>query len=78
MRNEDEYEEKHIDGSILIPVAELESRLSELPDKDAIIILVCKSGIRSETAYGLLSSNGYTNVSDMQAVDNWPLPLITP
>ena len=76
VRNQDEYDEKHIEGSRLIPVSELESRLSELPDKNAAIIVYCKAGARSLTASGILSAAGYVNVYDMQTVDNWPGPLI--
>ena len=77
VRNQDEYDEKHIEGSILIPVAELESRLSELPEKDTAIIVFCRSGRRSEMAINILTAYDYLNLYDMQAVDNWPAPLIT-
>ena len=73
VRNPDEFDTKHISGSILIPVAELESRLSELPDKKAIIIVYCRAGVRSGSAYEILLSAGYTNVYDMQKIDNWPM-----
>lgn len=72
VRNQDEYNAGHIEGSVLIPVSELESRLSELPDKDAAIIVYCRSGMRSAAAYNTLSANGYTNIYDMQSVSNWP------
>jgi rhodanese-related sulfurtransferase len=71
VRNQSEYDDGHIDGSVLIPVAELESRLSDLPDKDAVIIVYCRSGNRSKTACDILTSNGYKNVYDMQQFDNW-------
>jgi len=76
VRNMDEYETGHINGSILIPAAELESRLSELPDKNAVIIIYCKGGTRSKIAYEILLSAGYFNIYDMQKADNWPLPLV--
>jgi len=72
VRNKDEYKAFHIDGSVLIPVSELKSRLSELPDKDAIIIVYCRSGMRSASAYDVLTADGYENVYDMQSVYNWP------
>jgi len=75
VRNEDEYSRRHIGGSVLIPVAELESRLSELPDLNTIIIVYCKGGVRSETACAILTAHGYTRVFDMQKVDNWPQTL---
>ena len=71
VRNQDEYDDGHIENSTLIPVSELESRLSELPDKDTVIIVYCRAGVRSAAAYEILVSNGYTNVYDMQKFDNW-------
>ena len=71
VRNQNEFDEYHLEGSTLIPVDELESRLSELPDKDASIIVYCRSGIRSAAAAEILKNNGYTNVFDMQSVNNY-------
>jgi len=77
VRSQDEFDDHHIEGSILIPYTELESRLSELPDKNAIIIVFCRAGRRSAIAAEILVTNGYTNVYDMQEVTNWPEPLGT-
>ena len=71
VRNQDEFDEYHLEDSILIPVAELEHRLSELPDKTAEIIVFCRTGRRSALAAEILSANGYTNVFDMGSIYNW-------
>ena len=71
VRNRDEYSEKHIEGSLLIPLVELESRLSELPDTNAIIIVYCRSGARSKLAVEVLIDAGYLNVFDLMKIDNW-------
>ena len=71
VRNQNEFDEYHLERSTLIPVDELESRLSELPDKDALIIVYCRSGIRSAVAAEILINNGYTNVFDMQSINNY-------
>ncbi|MDR2570590.1 MAG: rhodanese-like domain-containing protein [Oscillospiraceae bacterium] len=71
VRTQDEFDAYHIEGSVLIPIDELESRLSELPDKSVPIIVFCKAGIRSERAAEILSAHGYTNIHDMQTVDRW-------
>ena len=76
VRNQDEYDAGHIESSTLIPVSELEERLAELPQKDALIIVYCRSGMRSATAYKLLWAQGYENLFDMQAVSSWPEPLV--
>jgi len=71
VRNQDEFDEKNIPGSILIPVDELESRLSELPDKDTVIIVYCRAGRRSEIASEILAENGFTNIFNMETISNW-------
>ena len=71
VRNQDEFDEYSIPDSTLIPVNELESRLSELPDKNATIIVFCRAGRRSATAAEILTSNGFTNVYDMGSINNW-------
>ena len=64
VRNQDEYDEVHIEGAVLIPVDTLESRLDELP-KDKPIITYCKAGIRSANAAAILVENGFTQIYDM-------------
>jgi len=71
VRNQEEFDEMNIVDSLLIPVDDLASRLSELPDKDAVIIVFCRAGRRSEVASGILVDNGYTSVFDMGAITNW-------
>ena len=71
VRTQEEYDLNHIDGSTLIPVAELPGRLDELPDKGATVIVYCRSGVRSASAYDLLTQNGYTHVYDMQRIGDW-------
>jgi len=76
VRSQEEYDAGHIGGSMLIPVGELESRLSELPDKDAIIIVYCRAGARSAVASGVLIDNGFMHIHDMGSVFDWPEALI--
>jgi len=71
VRSQAEFNVNHIEGSILIPHTELEGRLSELPGRDTIIIVFCRAGARSATAAEILIENGFTNVYDMQRIDNW-------
>jgi len=71
VRTQEEFDDHHIEGSILIPYDELESRLSELPDKNEIIIVFCRAGRRSAISAELLVAHGYTNVYDMQIVGHW-------
>jgi rhodanese-related sulfurtransferase len=64
VRNQDEYDEAHIEGVTLIPVDTLESRLNELPTNRPIIVY-CKAGGRSAAAAEILVNNGFTEVYDM-------------
>jgi len=64
VREPDEWETGHIPGATLIPLGELESRVSELP-QDQPIVVVCRSGNRSATGRDILLSAGFTQVTSM-------------
>lgn len=71
VRTQEEYNEDHISGSTLIPVQELEARLSELP-RDKKILIYCRSGNRSVTASKTLEKNGFTQIFNMQGgITEW-------
>lgn len=65
VRMPDEYKEGHLKGSTLIPLPELEHRLSEIPDKSQKLFLYCRSGGRSGRAAAILRQLGYTNAFSM-------------
>jgi rhodanese-related sulfurtransferase len=66
VRTKGEYDSGHIYGATLIPVAELPARIGELASRKYDPILVyCGSGGRSQTASGILDSNGFTEVYNM-------------
>ena len=74
VRRLDEFNEAHIEGAILIPYDEIETRAAEeLPDKNALILIYCRSGRRSETAATALVSLGYTKVYDFGGILDWQL-----
>ena len=58
VRETQEFEICRIPGSVLIPLGELPSRLSELDGRDDMIVH-CKSGVRSGKAVRLLREAGY-------------------
>ncbi|HEV2805748.1 MAG TPA: molybdopterin-synthase adenylyltransferase MoeB [Chthoniobacterales bacterium] len=66
-----EYEIAKIDAARLIPLGELESRLSELP-RSGPLILQCHSGGRSEHAVRLLQEAGFQNALNLVGgIDAW-------
>ncbi len=73
VRTQEEYYQGRIAGSILIPDYEIEAKAAiRLPDKDATIIIYCRSGNRSKTAANKLVSMGYAKVYDMGGIISWP------
>ena len=46
-----------------------------LPDRDRLILVYCKSGVRSAAAGRELLELGYRNVKDFGGLMNWPYEL---
>jgi rhodanese-related sulfurtransferase len=59
------YEGEIPQTDLFIPFDEISDHLSELPAKDALIVLYCRSGNMSTTAAKVLSGQGYTNVMEV-------------
>ena len=76
VRTEAEFLEKRIDGAILIPSTELNRAETELPDKNAVILIYCRSGGRSALAAKALTELGYSNVYDFGGIINWPYETV--
>ncbi|SET64483.1 Rhodanese-related sulfurtransferase [Natronincola peptidivorans] len=76
VRTKEEHQEKHIGGSLLIPLSSLEKEAEKkLPNKEQTIIVYCRSGNRSKTAVNLLLSLGYKNVYDLGGINSWPYEI---
>lgn len=66
VREDDEWKAEHIDGAIHIPLAQIESRLSELMQyKDSTVITQCRSGKRSAKAVNTLQAAGFSKVYNL-------------
>jgi phage shock protein E len=78
VRGQSEYDhDGHIQNSILIPHTEIENKaLQTLPNKDAKILVYCRSGGRSGLAGKTLSKMGYTNVLDFGGILDWPYEIV--
>ena len=76
-RTEAEFAEGHIENAILIPEYEIAERAEkELPDKDALILVYCRSGRRSKIASEELVKLGYTNVKEFGGIIDWPYEIV--
>lgn len=72
VRTQEEYNEGHIKDAILLPDTEITSKAYEvLKDKDAKILVYCRSGRRSAQASKKLINMGYTNVYDFGGIIDW-------
>lgn len=64
VREPSEWQENHIPGATLIPLGELASRVNEVP-QDQEIVVVCRSGNRSQQGRDILRSAGLAQVTSM-------------
>lgn len=72
-RTQEEYDESHIPGAILIPYDEiLEKAETVLTNKNQQILVYCRSGRRSKLAAEDLVKLGYTNIKEFGGIINWP------
>lgn len=78
VREQDEWDAGHIEGSLHIPMDELAARQSELP-QDRPIVAVCRTGRRSAAVTEALSRAGYDAHNLVGGVAEWQgqdLPLV--
>ena len=72
VRTKEEFDEGHIPGAICIPNEAIESsELTELPDKEQLILVYCRSGRRSKEASQKLADRGYRNVAEFGGILDW-------
>jgi len=72
-RTQEEYDQGHIPGAIVISHEEIEEKAEEvLTDKDQLILVYCRSGRRSKIAAEALVELGYTNIKEFGGIIDWP------
>ena len=64
VRTQEEWDDFHAPATTLIPLDQLESRLGELPEDEQIVV-VCRSGNRSQTGRDIMLANGFEQVTSM-------------
>ena len=66
VRTPEEYRTGHKEGALNIPVDEVEQRAAQLlPDKNAVILLYCRTGKRADKALEVLRKMGYSHVENL-------------
>ncbi|MBE6799731.1 MAG: rhodanese-like domain-containing protein [Ruminococcaceae bacterium] len=76
-RTEEEFNEGHIEGAILIPEYEIGERAEkELLNKDQLVLVYCRSGRRSKIAAQALVDLGYTNVKEFGGIIDWQYEIV--
>ena len=72
-RTQEEYDQGHIPGAILIPYDEILEKAEDiLTDKNQLIMVYCRSGRRSKLAAEDLVKLGYTNIREFGGIIDWP------
>lgn len=77
VRTQEEYDGGHIPGAVCFPNEDIQPELPLPFEKDAEILVYCRSGRRSAGAAEKLAEMGYTNVSDFGGILNWPYETTT-
>ena len=78
VRTFEEFNGGHIPGAICIPNENIVSEPpAELPDKDQLIYVYCRSGNRSKKAAQKLVDMGYTNIVEFGGIINWKGEKVT-
>lgn len=74
VREQDEYDSGHIPDAVLLPVGTItEDTAAEIiPEKDATVLVYCRSGNRSKTAAQALVDLGYTRIYEFGGISTWP------
>ena len=71
VRTKEEYAERKIEGSVNLPLQEIEKIASIIPDKNTPVFLHCRSGKRSGKAAKILASMGYTKAVNIGGIKDY-------
>jgi len=73
VRTPEEFATGKIPGAFLLPLYTVRERAARaFPDKNTLILIYCRSGVRSRDAAHILLSMGYRNVYDFGGLNAWP------
>ncbi|NVB38028.1 rhodanese-like domain-containing protein [Pseudenhygromyxa sp. WMMC2535] len=76
VRTQAEYDERHLDGSVLIPHDQVGQRVAEVlerqgGDKQKPIVVFCRRGGRAATAKQTLMKHGFTEITNLGSIDDY-------
>ena len=72
VRTVEEFNERHIPGAICVPNESIGTEpIEELPQKDQLILVYCRSGRRSKEAAEKLVKLGYTNIVEFGGIQDY-------
>ena len=78
VRTPEEFAERHIPGAINVANETIGTdEIPELPNKDQLILVYCRSGNRSKQASKKLVALGYTNIVEFGGINDWPGEIVT-
>ena len=78
VRTAEEFREKHIPGAVNVANETIGSEeIPQLPDKDQLILVYCRSGNRSKQASEKLADLGYTNIVEFGGINDWPGAVVS-
>lgn len=78
VRRPDEFAAGHIPGAINVANENIGTEeIPELPDKDQLILVYCRSGNRSKQASAKLLELGYTYIVEFGGIIDWPGEIVT-
>ena len=72
VRTQAEYDQGHIPGAICVPNETIGTgEIPQLPDKEQLILVYCRSGNRSKQAAQKLADSGYMNIVEFGGILSW-------
>ena len=78
VRRSEEFAEGHIPNAINVANESIGTdEIPELPDKDQLIMVYCRSGRRSKEAAEKLVKLGYTNIVECGGIIDWTGEIVT-
>jgi len=77
VRTQSEYDASHIENAMLLPLDDIDEEATDiLPDKDQLLLVYCRSGVRSKEAALQLAELGYTNIKEFGGIIDWPYDVV--